>query len=222
MKKIEIRMLLMAGMILVLAACSPAPKDLVEEEAAPMNTVTAIEQMPTQASEISTPAGGNEAGSTQMEDPSPATPAWFDYPLTEVTSAEVFKITDFRGKVVLVETMAIWCSNCKRQQQEVLKLHEGLGDRDDFISLGLDIDINENADDLKRYVESNNFYWKYAVATPELIREISSLYGDQFLNPPSTPMLIIDREGEVHTLPFGIKTAGDLEEWLIPYLDAPV
>lgn len=219
MKRIEVPVLLLVMMILVLSACSPASPDAVVGEAVPMNTETPSEQIPAQASGISTPAGGSEAVSPEMDGASPPTPAWFEYPLTEVTSAEVFKIIDLKGKVVLVETMAIWCSNCKRQQQEVLKLHEVLGDRGDFVSLGLDIDINENADDLKNYVESNNFYWKYAVATPELMRDISSLYGDQFLNPPSTPMLIIDRKGEVHTLPFGIKSAGDLEEWLTPYLD---
>ncbi|MCK7526838.1 MAG: hypothetical protein MZV64_59190 [Ignavibacteriales bacterium] len=35
----------------------------------------------------------------------------------------------------------------------------------------------------------------------DVSREIASLYGDQFLNPPSTPMLIIDRKGVAHPLP---------------------
>jgi hypothetical protein len=50
-------------------------------------------------------------------------------------------------------------------------------------------------------------------------REIAALYGDQFLNPPSTPMLIIDRRGQVHPLPFGIKSAADLRQALEPFLN---
>jgi hypothetical protein len=50
-------------------------------------------------------------------------------------------------------------------------------------------------------------------------REIANLYGEQFLNPPSTPMLVIDRHGEAHLLPFGIKSAAELEEALKPFLD---
>jgi hypothetical protein len=50
-------------------------------------------------------------------------------------------------------------------------------------------------------------------------REIGQLYGDQFLNPPSTPMLIVDRHGEVHLLPFGRKSADDLQEALAPFLN---
>ena len=79
--------------------------------------------------------------------------------------------------------------------------------RDDFVSLGLDIDSNEDAAKLQGFVEKNGFDWMYAVAPTEVAREYSSFYGAQFLNPPSTPMLIIDRHGEAHPLPFGIKSA---------------
>jgi len=43
-----------------------------------------------------------------------------------------------------------------------------------------------------------------------MIDEISRLYGPQFLNPPSTPMVIIDKNGNPHPLGFGIKSAEDL------------
>ena len=85
-------------------------------------------------------------------------------------------------------------------------------------SIGLDIDPNEDAVTLKNYIERNGFTWLYAVSPIEVSREISQLYGDQFLNPPSTPMLIIDRAGEVHLLPFGIKSASELQSALEPFL----
>jgi thiol-disulfide isomerase/thioredoxin len=129
-------------------------------------------------------------------------------------------MADFKGKVVLVETLAMWCSNCMKQQRQVIELHKLLGEREDFVSVGLDIDVNESLADLKTYVENNGFDWKYAVATPEIAREIGELYGQQFLNPPSTPMLILDRKGEVHPLPFGIKSAEDLMKALEPFLSA--
>lgn len=145
-------------------------------------------------------------------------PAWFSASLTDVRTGETFTIQDLQGKVILVETLAQWCSNCLAQQQEVLKLHETLGEREDFVSLGLDIDPNEDAETLKSYIERNGFTWKYAVSPAEVSREISQLYGNQFLNPPSTPMLIIDRRGQAHPLPFGIKSAADLQAALEPFL----
>jgi hypothetical protein len=141
-------------------------------------------------------------------------PAWFGAELTDVNTGETFTLADLEGKVILVETMAIWCSNCLRQQQEVKALHGVLGERDDLVTVVLDIDPNENAGDLQAYTARHGFTWKYAVAPREVAREIGQLYGDQFLNPPSTPMLIVDRHGEAHPLPFGRKTADSLQQAL--------
>jgi hypothetical protein len=156
----------------------------------------------------------NMTGETMMS------PGWFDATLKDARTGEPFTISDFKGKIILVETLAMWCSNCFKQQGEVVVLHELLGERDDFISLGIDIDPNENAEALKGYIDKNGFSWRYTVAPIEVAREIGQLYGNQFLNPPSTPMLIIDRHGEVHTLPFGIKSADSLLDALQPFLDA--
>lgn len=146
-------------------------------------------------------------------------PEWFSLDLTNVNSGEKFKVEDFRGKVVLVETMAMWCSTCLRQQKEVIELHSILGDSDDFVSLTLDIDPNEVANDLETYTQNNGFYWVYAISPPEVSSEISNLYGNQFLNPPSAPMFIIDSKGQVHPLRFGVKDTEELLETLQPFLD---
>jgi hypothetical protein len=150
------------------------------------------------------------------------TPAWFSAALTDARTGQTFSINDFKGKVVLVETMAIWCSNCLRQQGQVKVLHEQLGARDDFVSIGLDIDPNESTEALKSYVESKGFDWLYAVPSRDVSREIAALYGDQFLNPPSTPIVVIDRHGEAHPLPFGIKSAEDLMQAIQPFLDESI
>jgi cytochrome oxidase Cu insertion factor (SCO1/SenC/PrrC family) len=146
-------------------------------------------------------------------------PAWYGVELTDVNTGVAFKVADFQDKVILVETMAVWCSTCLRQQQQVQALHELLGDREDVVSLALDIDPNETPDVLKSHADRYGFDWIYAVAPVEVAREIGQLYGDQFLNPPSAPVLIIDRQGEVHPLPFGVKSAQALQEALSPYLN---
>jgi cytochrome oxidase Cu insertion factor (SCO1/SenC/PrrC family) len=146
------------------------------------------------------------------------TPAWFAAPLTEVHSGGSFTLDDFAGKVVLVETMAVWCTKCAAQQEQIAALHGLLGERDDFVSLSLDIDPYEDEALLKSFAENRGFDWMYAVAPEDVAREIGLLYGDQFLNPPSTPILIIDPQGEAHLLPFGIKSAEELLAALEPFL----
>ena len=87
-----------------------------------------------------------------------------------------------------------------------------------IVFVGVDIDPNEDMDKLKEFTTANKFNWFYSVAPAELSSEIAALYGNQFLNPPSAPMLIIDSESEVHPLPFGIKSAAQLKEFLAPFL----
>ena len=146
-------------------------------------------------------------------------PDWFSASLNDVNTAESFSIEDFEGKVILVETLAMWCSTCRQQQMQVLALHDALGDREDFVSVGLDIDPNEVGEDLVNYTQNNGFYWMYAISPPRVSSEIAELYGNQFLNPPSAPMFIIDRSGEVHSLRFGVKSAEELSEALQPFFD---
>jgi thiol-disulfide isomerase/thioredoxin len=154
------------------------------------------------------------AADTMME-----VPAWYSASLTDASTGKVFTINDFKGKVVLVEAMAIWCPTCRKQQEQVKALRVSLGQRDDYVSIGLDIDPNENSASLKSYVENNGFDWLYTVSNANISSEISSLYGDQFLNPPSTPIVIIDRHGEAHPMPFGLKSADELLKFIQPFLN---
>ena len=153
-----------------------------------------------------------------------ATEAQPTAPMTEEAMTEAPMTEEVMTEEPMTEEVmtpdAMWCPNCKRQQQEVQALHAALGEMGaDLVSLGLDIDPNENAADLKAYTDANGFDWLYAVAPPDVSRSLSELYGDQFLNPPSTPMLVIDRHGQVHPLPFGIKDAETLKETVAPFLN---
>lgn len=146
------------------------------------------------------------------------TPAWFDIELTDVQTGETFTMNDYAGKVVLVETMAIWCPNCIVQANEVRNLHEMLDNSEDLVSVTLDVDVNEDAASLKEYSQGYGFDWHFAIAPLEVARALGNLYSAQFLNPPLSPMLLIDRSGEVHILEFGKKSAENLAEYVEPYL----
>jgi len=198
------------------------PDDMMSESMEPTPETMMDDAMPTHDAMMedtqATPDTMVESASDNMM----TAPDWFSVSMTNVNTGEAFTINDLKGKVVLVETMAVWCSNCFKQQTQVKILHSKLGERDDFVSLGMDIDPNEDASKLKDFVEKNSFDWMYTVSPSEVSRELSSLYGGQFLNPPSTPMLIIDRHGVAHPLPFGIKSSDDLLLALQPFLDEEI
>jgi len=166
---------------------------------------------PSQPAAPASPAAGASAGSS-------ATPDWYGIELTDVRTGRPFTINDFAGKVVLVEAMAEWCPTCIEQQREVGKLHEQLANPDDLVSISLDIDINEDGPSLKTYAEALGHDWRYAVAPLDVARALGNLYSAEYLNPPYSPILLIDRDGVATSLPYGVKTADYLQTTLAPYL----
>ncbi len=214
------------------SACAPAgstPTAMMEKPTAMMPKPTdAMMEKPTAMMPKPTDAMMEKPTDAMMEKPTAmmpkptdammAAPAWLGVTLTQVKNGQSFTLKDFKGKVVLVENMAMWCSNCKQQQIQIKALHSALGMNTDLVSVGLDIDPNEKAADLVSYTQSNGFDWIYAVAPAELTRDMSKLYGEQFLNPSAVPVVLIDRKGEVHPLPFGIKSVDALKKFIEPFL----
>jgi len=146
------------------------------------------------------------------------TPDWFDVELTDVQTGKTFSMNDYAGKVILVETMAIWCPSCVIQATQVGKLREALGNPDDLISVSLDVDSHEDEATLKEYASSYRFDWHFAVAPLSVERALGNLYSAEYLNPPLSPMLVIDRAGNVYQLDYGIKDAEALRKIVEPFL----
>jgi cytochrome oxidase Cu insertion factor (SCO1/SenC/PrrC family) len=211
-----------------MSTATPAADKMMDETATPaadrMMDETATPAADEVMDETATPIADEGMDETatpiadEVMDDQAAKPAWFTASLTDVSAGETFTVADLKGKVVLVEMMAIWCPTCLRQQREVAKLKAMLGERDDFATVTLDVDPNESPEDLKAYAAQHGFGGRYAVAGASVAREIAALYGDQFINPPSAPMLVIDRQGMAHPLPFRVKTAEELKAVVEPFL----
>jgi hypothetical protein len=78
----------------------------------------------------------------------------------------------------------------------------------------IDVDPSETAEALAAYRERNGFTGRYVVASTELARALVADFGDQVLNPPSTPMVVVGADGTVTLTPFGKKSADDMRTLL--------
>jgi thiol-disulfide isomerase/thioredoxin len=145
-------------------------------------------------------------------------PDWFAIKLTDARTGATFTMNDFAGKVVLIEIMAMWCPNCLFQANEVRKLHKLLDNPEDLVSVSLDVDLNEDKASLSQYVQEYNFEWRFAIAPLEMQRAHANLYSPEYHNPPLSPMLLIDRAGNVHQLEYELKDAETLKKYVQPYL----
>lgn len=102
-------------------------------------------------------------------------------------TATGLKLSDFRGKIVLVNLWATWCAPCKIEMPGLNRLQGKLGG-DDFTVLSISLDFG-GPDKPKRFLESNklNHLAFYQSASTKLMQQFGA---------PGLPFtVLIDREG---------------------------
>lgn len=181
--------------MLVVAACSTGSGSS-DGAAPPSPAVGTATGSPTDTGATSGPGATTSPGGAPRLDQ-----AWATADLVDVTTGGTFRIADLvaEGKVVFLETMAIWCTNCRAQMHRVVEAH-GMAD---FHSVGIDVDPSERAEDLKDYVEREGFDWPFAMADAEVAGILRDRLGQAFMFPPNTPMVLLMPDGEVRPLDFG-------------------
>ena len=80
----------------------------------------------------------------------------------------------------------------------------------DVVMVSIDIDTNEDAEQLRRYADQQGFSWRFAIAPREMLRQLATAFGTQFLDPPSEPMFMVDPKGAPHLVPFEHRDAARL------------
>ncbi|MEO8251670.1 MAG: hypothetical protein ABI978_05015 [Chloroflexota bacterium] len=120
--------------------------------------------------------------------------------LRDVRTGATFTLGELAAeRAVLLETMAIWCTNCRGQQRQVVDAHA----LTDFESVSLDVDPNERAADLADYADREGFDWHFAVADGDLARMLRERFGTAVLNPPSMPKILLRTDGSVELIGLG-------------------
>jgi len=187
----NLRQLVLLALPIVMAACGPAP----ESADPPAASRSAFPSAIASATSSATPASASA---------SPAASAAADpllaVALTDVRSGESFTLAELAAdQPVLLEPMAVWCSNCRAQQHEVKQAHAD----GSFVSVSLDVDLSESAADLAAYADREGFDWHFAMADRDLYHVLQERFGVAVTNPPSTPLIVIEPGGVVRPLEFG-------------------
>ena len=134
---------------------------------------------------------------------------WIDFELRDVKTGQTFKVSDF-DRPVLLESFAVWCPTCTRQQREIRELHDEVGDS--IISISLDTDPNEDEERVRQHIESNGFDWYYAIAPVEFTQSLIDQFGVSIVNAPSAPVVLICDDQKVRKLGSGVKSASQLKQ----------
>jgi len=153
---------------------------------------------------------GGEVGGTGEE--SMQEIDWMEVILKDVRTQENFKINDFSDKPILLESFAVWCPTCTQQQKIIRGLHEEIGE--DFVSISLDTDPNENEGKILEHITRNGFDWYYAISPIDLTKALIVEFGPGFVVAPSAPVVLICPNGSFEKLPSGVKTSTELKTFI--------
>src|SRR5262249_35842505 len=122
-----------------------------------------------------------------------------DFELKDATGKNV-KLSDFKGKVVLLNFWATWCGPCKIEIPWFIDFQQQYKDRD-FVILGVSMD-DDGWKSVKPYIELKKINYRVMIGTEEL----STLYGGVDALPTT---FMIDREGRVASRHDGLVSKSD-------------
>jgi peroxiredoxin len=112
-----------------------------------------------------------------------------DFAMNQVDGTEL-KLSDLRGKVVLVDFWASWCRPCRLANPEVVALYAKYKDQG-FEILGISLDRNTAA--WEKAIEKDNLTWYHVSDLKGWQNAAAQLYGVRSI--PQT--LLIDAEGKI-------------------------
>lgn len=116
-------------------------------------------------------------------------PGWMEEELVDIGTGEIFRISQFEGKPILLESFAVWCPKCTQQQNKIKDLHEIVGD--EVVSISLNTDSNEDEETVRNHIESNGFDWYYAISNEGLTNALIDEFGTGIVSAPSVPIVLI-------------------------------
>ena len=99
-----------------------------------------------------------------------------EFELSELTSAKKIKLSDYKGKVVLINFWASWCAPCRAELPTLVKLQKKYNDKN-FVILGVAVEDKPFVD---KFLEVNNITLNYPVTAGKI--EASQILG-QYGNP---------------------------------------
>jgi cytochrome c biogenesis protein CcmG/thiol:disulfide interchange protein DsbE len=122
---------------------------------------------------------------------------------------DTLRLSDHRGKVVLLGFWATWCGPCRREVPRLKTLQAEYASRG-LVVLGLSVD-REGADVVRAFVREHGVTWPNAVADEAVIASFGSVDAI-----PTT--YVIDREGNIAHRFVGLQSEERLRDAIEPLL----
>ena len=119
----------------------------------------------------------------------PAAAEKFDYDFSvKSLSGEVFKMSEFKDKVLFINLWATWCGPCRTEMPAIQSLYDKIDD-DEIKFIMLSIDNPGQEKKVKKYVEDKSY--TFPVYTP------AGYLTDQLAVPSIPTTFVVNKEGRI-------------------------
>ena len=118
-------------------------------------------------------------------------------------------LTDYRGKVLVVDFFATWCGPCASQLEELLALWPELN-HSSVAFLAIDIDDSESLDLVTSYRDTKGIGWPVAYQAADV--------GSDYNVDAIPTMVVIDGDGVIRFYHTGVVSREELKETILDLL----
>ncbi len=125
-----------------------------------------------------------------------------DFVLKDLSQKKV-KLSDFKGKVVVLNFFATWCPPCRAEIPELIKLSR-LNKEKGLVVLGISLDMDLPPQGLMTFVKDMKITYPVLMGTADLAEKY------QVNGVPTT--ILINREGKAHSRYDGLVPASRFEK----------
>ncbi|HEY3376878.1 MAG TPA: TlpA disulfide reductase family protein [Armatimonadota bacterium] len=132
-----------------------------------------------------------------------------NFTLTTVNNKKI-SLSDYRGKVVVVDMWATWCGYCVREIPGLVALQrEATAAKQPLQIIGVSVDADR--DDVRQFVAANKINYPIAYNDEKAMRPFGEVYG-------LPTKFIIDKQGVLVDKIIGAVEKDVLQKRLAPYL----
>ncbi len=111
------------------------------------------------------------------------------------TAGKTFHISDYRGKVLVLDFWYVWCKPCIAKFPAIKKMIESYADKP-LAAVGINIDIPERVEQAKKVIADNKLSWRQVVEGKGEFLPVYQVYGRLPERPMSFPIYVaIDEQG---------------------------
>lgn len=118
---------------------------------------------------------------------------------------KALRLSDFRGKVVVLNFWATWCPECKNEMPALEKFYS-LHKTNDLVVIAVNVMQRENVDRIKSYVATMGLTFPVGL---DRSQSVGQKYGVHFL--PTS--YVIDRQGMIAAVKIGPLSEGELDSF---------